>query len=87
MESLLKKKDEEIALLRSSLREQLPQEGHSQQCSEGCGVPKRKSWDELETKQKHRSTSRIAAQLEELSEERITELFKIVAHLIHRLAK
>ena len=87
MESLLKKKDEEIALLRSSLREQLPQEGHSQQCSGGCGVPKRKSWDELESKQKRHSTSRITAQLEELSEERNTEPFKIAAHLIHRLGK
>ena len=49
MESLLKKKDEEIAFLRSSLREQPPQEGNSQQCCGGWGVPKRKSWDELET--------------------------------------
>ena len=87
MESLLKKKDEEIALFHSSLREQPPQEGNSQQCCGGCGVPKRKSWDELETKQKCRSTLRIAAQLEELSEERNTEPFKSTAHLIHRLSK
>lgn len=91
MEQMMQAKDVEIAVLRQQVAaaaggDQQEQAGPAQQRQGAGGGPKRKSWDDLHSQQKRRSTEQITAQLEVLSEERNTEPSKIAAHLLHRLA-
>ena len=60
------------------------QEEPGQRPPGGRRGPKRKSWGDLEHRQKKRETSEISRQLEALAEERNTEPHQVAAYLIHR---
>ena len=67
--------------------DQLPREAVPDQRPPGqVRGPKRKSWGDIESRQKKRETKEISRQLKTLAAERNTEPYKIAAHLIHRLA-